>query len=274
MGKRTSYEPGTFSWVELHTHRPGRRQGVLRDAVRLGGGRRRRSRRRPAAACTRCCKLDGETVAALTRSAPQQTRGGRSAELVQLRHGGRRRRGRRAGEGARRRGPRGTVRRDGRRADGRDRRSDGRDVRRLAGRATRSGRRWSTTPGCLTINELSTNDVDRARASSTRACSAGRSRSSTPGTARPTGRSTTTARPRAATAACASWRRSRQGVPPHWMPYFTVGSADGHDRQGTGGRRRRLTLGPFDIPTGARIARAARPAGRVLRDLRRRGRRL
>ena len=36
MPERTQYAPGTPSWVDLQTSDPGRRQDVLRRAVRLG----------------------------------------------------------------------------------------------------------------------------------------------------------------------------------------------------------------------------------------------
>lgn len=43
------------------------------------------------------------------------------------------------------------------------------------------------------------------------------------------------------------------GVPPHWMPYFTVSSADDAIATAKGGGGT-VAFGPIEIPTGARIA--------------------
>jgi uncharacterized protein len=52
-----------------------------------------------------------------------------------------------------------------------------------------------------------------------------------------------------------------QGVPPHWMPYFTVGSAEGaiSASDGAGGA---TLFGPMDLPTG-RIGIIRDPQGAI-----------
>jgi uncharacterized protein len=56
--------------------------------------------------------------------------------------------------------------------------------------------------------------------------------------------------------------REQEGVPPHWMPYFTVRSADETiERAARGGGD--ALAGPIDIPTG-RIAVLRDPQGAVL----------
>jgi uncharacterized protein len=50
------------------------------------------------------------------------------------------------------------------------------------------------------------------------------------------------------------------GIPPHWMPYFTVSSSD-EAVAATGEGGGAVLFGPVDLPTGARIAVAADPQG-------------
>ncbi len=50
------------------------------------------------------------------------------------------------------------------------------------------------------------------------------------------------------------------GTPSHWMPYFTVGSADDAIATATGAGAH-LAFGPIDIPNDARIALLTDPQG-------------
>lgn len=258
MGKRTSYGPGTFSYVELQTtDTAGARQfygelfGWQGEDVPIpeeaGGG------------TYTALKLDGETVAALTPQAPQQRDAGvppnwfsyvtvanadeTAAKAAEL--GG----GVHAGPF--------DVMEEGRMA--------------VIGDPTgaifgiwQAGRSIGSTvvndPGCLTMNELATNDVERAQEFYTplfgwafeqldtgemppywairHECAAnglnGGMRELAP-------------------------QQSEAGIPPHWLPYFTVESTDAMvtSTSGAGGG----VLAPaFDIPAG-RIAVLHDPQG-------------
>jgi hypothetical protein len=50
------------------------------------------------------------------------------------------------------------------------------------------------------------------------------------------------------------------GIPPHWMPYFAVESADSTASQVTDSSGA-IHFGPVDLPTGARVAVATDPQG-------------
>ena len=66
--------------------------------------------------------------------------------------------------------------------------------------------------------------------------------------------------------------QAEAGVPPHWMPYFTVESTDAAvEKVGSSGGQ--TMFGPMDLPAG-RIALLRGSAGRGLRRLRGRRRRL
>ena len=113
-------------------------------------------------------------------------------------------------------------------------------------------------PGCLTSNELATDDVDAA-SSSTEACSAGRSsrsiRAGGPGywlihhAGAAEGRN----------GGMRELGPGEQGVPPNWVPYFTCGSID--DTLARVGELGGTTLvGATEIPAG-RFAAVRDPQG-------------
>jgi uncharacterized protein len=258
MGKRTSYEPGTFSYVELHTTDTegakafyGGLYGWQGEDVPIpeeaGGG------------TYTLLKLDGETVAALTPQAPQQREAGVPPNwfsYVTVAS---------ADETAGRAGELGGVVHAGP--------FDVMDVGRMAVIGDPSGAMlgvWQagssigTTlvndPGCLTMNELSTNDVDRAQT-----FYAGLFGWSFEALGTGGGPPYWAVRHRGAANGLNGGMRelapqqAEAGIPPHWMPYFTVESTDATVSAMTdaGGG----VLAPaFDIPAG-RIAVLHDPQG-------------
>jgi uncharacterized protein len=258
MGKRTSYEPGTFSYVELHTTDTegakafyGGLFGWQGEDVPIpeeaGGG------------TYTLLKLGGETVAALTPQAPQQRDAGvppnwfsyvtvanadesaaKAAELGGGVHAG----------------P-----------------FDVMDAGRMAviGDPTGAilgvwqagssiGATLVNDPGCLTMNELATNDVDRARTFYEGLFGWSFEQLDTgeappywaihhPGAARGLNGGMRELVP----------QQTAAGIPPHWMPYFTVESTNA--TVGATGDAGGGVLAPaFDIPAG-RIAVLHDPQG-------------
>jgi predicted enzyme related to lactoylglutathione lyase len=115
-------------------------------------------------------------------------------------------------------------------------------------------------PGCLTMNELSTNDVERSREFYARVFGWSYESLDTgdgppywairhPGAARGLNGGMRELAP----------RQSEAGIPPHWMPYFTVESVDRAITTTTdaGGG---VLAAAFDIPAG-RIAALGDPQG-------------
>ena len=249
MGKRTSYAPGTLSWVELSTTDLDAAKELLRRALRLGrrGQRDPRHRRRllDEAGRRRHRRRDHGAAGAAAR-------GGHPAELVHLRHRRQRRRRGREGEGARRPGPRRPLRRDGGRADGGRRRPDRGDVRHLAGgrRDRRRGRQRAR--GADLERASRTNDPDGAQAFYSGLFGWGFDKVDTG----PDGPDYWTIVTRAAANGrngglrrrCPSRRR---GVPPHWMPYFGVGVDRGRRRRRSRSSAAR-TCSPIDPGPGGR----------------------
>ena len=248
MGKRTRYEPGTFSWVELATTDPDaakRFYGTLfgwgaednpipEDA---GGG------------VYTMLKLGGESVAALYEQMKDQREAGippnwfsyvtvadaddaaaRAKELGGAVHAG----------------PF-DVMTQGRMAVIED--PTGAVFGVWQARDS-IGATLVNDPGCLTMNELSTNDVPAATSfyeglfgwkieeldtgGGPRYWSIGHE-----GAARGLNGGMRELAPEQASA----------GIPPHWMPYFTVESADGSVATAKDGGGS-LVFGPLDIPSG------------------------
>ncbi len=250
MGKRTSYEPGTFSWVELHTPAPDGAKafysalfGWEADDVPIpeeaGGG------------AYTLLKLGGETVAALYPQPQEQrdlgtppnwfnyvTVADADAAAARVKELG----------GAVLAEPF-DVMEDGRMTVIAD--PTGAFLGAWQPKNT-IGATLVNDPGCLTANELSTNDIPRAiefyealfgwkveeldTGGGPRYWSIGHD-----GAAQ--GRN----------GGMRELAPEQEGVPPHWMPYFTVESADGAiaTAKEAGGA---LHAGPIDIPTGARLA--------------------
>jgi uncharacterized protein len=258
MGNRTSYQPGTFSWVELATTDPeaakefyGALFGWQPDDQPIpeeaGGG------------IYTMLRLDGDAVAALAAQPQQQREAGvppnwfnyvtvaNADEAAQ-----------RAKElgGAVHAGP-----------------FDVMTAGRMAVIADPQGAMFGVwqagdsigaervnDPGCLTSNELSTTEVDGATAfygglfgwRINEIDTGGGPRYWTiehEGAARGLNGGVRELAP----------EQREAGVPPHWMPYFTVGSLDGTiatatERGGT------LHAGPIEIPAG-RIAVLSDPQG-------------
>lgn len=258
MGKRTGYEPGTFSWVELATTDPdGAKQfyaalfGWQADDQPIpegaGGG------------TYTLLHLDGDAVAALALQPPQQRDAGvppywfnyvtvASADESAARA--------KDLGGAVHAGPF-DVMTAGRMAVIADPQGAMLGVWQ-AGDSI--GAERVNDPGCLTSNELSTTDVEAATAfygglfgwRINEIDTGGGPRYwliHHDGAARGLNGGVRELAP----------QQREAGIPPHWMPYFTVGSADGAiatatERGGT------LHAGPMDIPAG-RIAVLSDPQG-------------
>ena len=90
MGKRTSYEPGTFSWIELSTSDPDAAKGFYGE---LFGWEAEDQEMPGDGGVYSMMQIDGENVAAIMKQRDDQAAGGRAAELVLLHHGRERRRG-------------------------------------------------------------------------------------------------------------------------------------------------------------------------------------
>ena len=165
MGERTSYAPGTFSWAELATSDADAAKAFYTSVF----GWEYRDNPIPDGQVYSMALRDGKDVAALFGS-DQPPHWNcyvtvESADATAARAGGARRdrRGR-------------AVRRDGRRADGGDRRPGRRGAVPVGAEERTSARRWSTRPGAMTWNDLITPDPDAVGAASTASCSAGRPR--------------------------------------------------------------------------------------------------
>ena len=116
-------------------------------------------------------------------------------------------------------------------------------------------------PGCLTNNELSTDDVDRASSFYADLFGWRIEEIDTHGGPRYWG----IRHEGAANGLNGGMRQlapEQEGVPPHWMPYFTVDEADAAVAVATdaGGT---VLAGPMTIGTGSRIAALADPQGAV-----------
>jgi predicted enzyme related to lactoylglutathione lyase len=256
MGKRTSYEPGTFSWIELHTSDVdaaksfyGELFGWEADDVPLpeeaGGG------------VYTLAKLDGGTVAAITPLQPQQREAGvppnwlsyvtvADADAAAAR----------AGElgGAVHAGPF-DVMEDGRMAVIAD------PTGAMFGvwqPRNSIGATLVNDPGSLTMNEISTNDVPRATEFYEGLFGWSVEELDTQGAPRYWAIRHDGAA-RGLNGGMRELAPEQQGVPPHWMPYITSGSADGTiaTAKEAGGS---LVAGPLDIPSG-RIAVLHDPQG-------------
>lgn len=259
MGKRTSYEPGTFSYVELHTTDTegakafyGELFGWEPEDVPLpeeaGGG------------SYTVLRLRGETVAALTPQAPQQREAGvppnwfsyvtvASADETAGK----------AGElGGSVHAPAFDVMEEGRMAVIAD--PTGAFFGVWEPRNS-IGARLVNDPGCLTFNELSTNDVEKAQEFYGGLFGWTFEKLEAPGlqpywaighegAARSRGGGMRELAP----------QQTEAGIPPHWMPYFTAESADETVATATGAGGGVLAPA-FDIPTGSRIAVIHDPKG-------------
>jgi uncharacterized protein len=249
MGKRTSYEPGTFSYTELATTDPdaakefyGRVFGWQPDDVPLpeeaGGG------------TYTLLKLDGDTVAALTPQQPQQREAGVpphwfnyvtvadvDATADRVKELG----------GAVHAGPF-DVMENGRMAVIAD--PTGAMLGVWEPRDSIGATRVND-PGCLTMNELSTNDVPRATEFYEGLFGWNVEKLDT-GDAP----SYWSVRHEGAAGGLNGGMRElapeQEGVPPHWMPYFTVASIDGAIATATESAGSAV-FGPVEIPAG-RIA--------------------
>jgi uncharacterized protein len=258
MGKRTSYEPGTFSYVELHTTDTEGAKSFYGDLFswqgedvpipeEAGGG------------TYTLLKLGGETVAALTPQAPPQRDAGVPPNwLSYVTVASADDAGTRAGElgGAVHAGP-----------------FDVMDFGRMAVIGDPTGAMFAVwqagssigatqvnDPGCLTMNELSTNDVERAEGFYSGLFGWTFDQLDT-GEAPPYWAIHHGGAARGLNGGMRELapQQTEAGIPPHWMPYFTVESTDetvsAATRAGGG------VLAPaFDIPAG-RIAVLHDPQG-------------
>jgi uncharacterized protein len=256
MGKRTRYEPGTFSWVELSTTDPdgakafyGELFGWEADDLPIpeeaGGG------------VYTTARLGGEAVAAL----PQQRSDQRDAGIppnwfsyVTVASANE------AATKAKELG--GSVH-----MDAFDVMTAGRMA--VIGDPTGAvfgvwqagdsiGATLVNDPGCLTANELSTNDVERAAEFYSALFGWRVSEADTQGGPR----YWLIDHPGAAQGRNGGMRElspEQQGVPPHWMPYFTVADADATVATAKAGGGE-VHAGPFEIPAG-RIAVISDPQG-------------
>jgi predicted enzyme related to lactoylglutathione lyase len=258
MGKRTSYEPGTFSYVELHTTDT---EGAKRYYGDLFGweGEDLPIPEAAGGGTYTLLKLGGETVAALTPQAPQQRDAGvppnwfsyvtvasaddTAAKATEL-------------GGAVHAGP-----------------FDVMDVGRMAVIGDPTGAMlgaWQAgssigatlvnDPGCLTSNELATNDVARAQEFYAGLLGWNFEAMDTGG-APPYWLVQHSGAVRGLNGGMRELgpEQTAAGIPPHWMPYFTVESTDATVSATTaaGGG----VLAPaFDIPAG-RIAVLHDPQG-------------
>jgi predicted enzyme related to lactoylglutathione lyase len=257
MGKRSSYEPGTFSWIELATTDPDAAKSFYGG---LFGWEAEDSEIPDGGGVYSMMKLSGEHVAAITTQPQQQREAGvppnwfsyitvASADETSAA-------AKQAG-GAVHAGP-----------------FDVMDAGRMAVIADPTGAMFGAweprenigatlvnDPGCLTANELSTNDV----AAATKFYEAVFGWKIDPidtGGAPPYWAilHDGAAQGRNGGMRELSPPQVEAGVPPHWMPYFTVTSVDETVKTATdaGGH---LGFGPMDLPMGARIAVIGDPQG-------------
>ncbi len=256
MGKRTSYEPGTFSWIELATTDP---QGakVFYGAVfgweaednpipeEAGGG------------VYTMLKIDGENVAALYEQRADQREAGVPPNwfsyVTVAEADAAAERAKELG-GAVHAGPF-DVMEDGRMAVIAD--PTGAMFGVWQPRNT-IGATLVNDPGCLTMNEISTNDVPRAIEFYEGLFSWSVEKLET-GDAPPYWAIRHEGAAGGLNGGMRELAPEQQGVPPHWMPYFTVGSVDDAIATATesGGS---AVFGPLDIPAG-RIAVLHDPQG-------------
>jgi predicted enzyme related to lactoylglutathione lyase len=258
MGKRTGYEPGTFSWVELSTTDPegakeyyGRLFGWGPDDQPIpeeaGGG------------VYTMCRIGGESVAAIQEQRADQRDAGIPPNWFSYITVAA------ADEAAAKAGELGgTVHMEP---------FDVMDQGRMAVVADPTGAVFGiwqagesigatlvNDPGCLTSNELSTNDFERAREFYSALFGWTIEEVDTQGGPR----YWTIEHGGAAEGRNGGMRELAQeqtGVPPHWMPYFTASSADEAiaTTKGSGGA---VHAGPIDIPAGT-IAVLGDPQGAV-----------
>lgn len=257
MGKRTSYEPGTFSWIELSTSDPDAAKGFYGE---LFGWEADDQELPGDGGVYSMMQIDGENVAAIMKQRDDQAAAGvppnwfsyitvanvdeaapRAAELG------------------------GAVHAEP---------FDVMDAGRMAVIADPTGAMFGAweargsigatlvnDPGCLTFNELSTTDVDKAQGFYSGLFGWTFDKLEAEGLPPYWG----IGHEGAAKARNGGMRelapeQTDAGVPPHWMPYFTVNSVDETVDAATakGGG----VLAPaFDIPTGARIAVLHDPQG-------------
>jgi len=255
MGKRSSYVPGTFSWVDLGTTDPDdakRFYGALfgwdftdQDA---GGGDTYTE-----------AAIDGDAVAGIYSQPDQQRAAGvppfwfsyvtvESADAA----------GARTGElGGNVHAEPFDVLEAGRMAVLADPTGAMLGVWEPRGSI---GARRVNDPGCLTANELSTNDV-AAAIDFYSALFGWRIEPVETGGGPPYWLINHDGAAAGQNGGMRELAREQEGVPPHWMPYFTVASADegiarASDSGGTG------LAGPVDIPAG-RIAIVRDPQGAI-----------
>ncbi len=259
MGKRTGYEPGTFSWIELSTTDP---DGAKSFYGKLFGWQAEDSPipEEAGGGVYTMARIDGEDVAALQLQRADQTAAGippnwfsyiTVADADQT--------------AARAKELGGSIH-----LDAFDVMTSGRMA--VIGDPTGAvfgvwqagdsiGATLVNDPGCLTANELSTNDVPRAIEFYEGLFGWKVEGIDTQGGPRYWG----ILHDGAAEGRQGGMRElapEQEGIPPHWMPYFTVTSADGAiaTTQEAGGA---LLAGPIDIPTGARIAVLGDPQGAI-----------
>lgn len=260
MGKRTSYEPGTFSWVELGTTDPDAAKAFYAELFgweaedqpipeEAGGG------------VYTLLRIDGDAVAGLSAQPEQQRQAGvppnwfsyvtaadTNAAAAQAAKLG----------GAVHAGPF-DVMQNGRMAVIAD--PTGAMFGMWQPRDTIGATRVND-PGCLTSNELSTNDVERASAFYAALFGWRIEEVDTQGGPR----YWVIGHDGAAEGRNGGMRelapeQEQAGIPPHWMPYFTTTSADQliatvNERGGA------LHAGPLEIPAG-RIAVVGDPQGAI-----------
>ena len=221
MPERTSHPPGTISWTDLATTRPG---GARRSSTPGCSAGSTRTWRPATARSTRWRSCSGRSAAAMSAQRAEHAEQGDPAALEPLRDGRGRRRGRRQGRRGRRPSARRAVRRLRRGPHGGHRGPDRRACFCLWQAGTNIGAEVVNEPGALTWADLATTDAQAAQAFYT---------------------------------ALLGWRfeamseeppywvifngeRSQggmtvppPGVPSNWFPYFVV------DRRRRGGARRR-----------------------------------
>ncbi len=258
MGKRTSYQPGTFSWMDLATTDP---EAAKTFYSRLFGWEAE-DMPVPGGGTYSMMRLDGDNVAAIAAMQEQQREAGippfwfsyitvASADetAAAVKEAG------------------GSIHAEP---------FDVMDAGRMAVVVDPTGAHFGiwepgenigagrvNDPGCLTANELSTNDVAKAIEFYEQIFGWKVEPVDTQG-APPywmIGHDGA-AEGRNGGMRELSPEQAEAGAPPHWLPYFTVESADGtiEATKSDGGD---LAFGPMDLPTGARIAVLHDPQGAV-----------
>ena len=255
MGKRTSYEPGTFSWVDLGTSEPEEAKAFYTALF----GWEPEDMPVPDSPPYSMCRLRGEAVAAIYSQPGEQREAGippnwfsyvtvTSADDTAART-------KEAG---------GAVHADP---------FDVMDAGRMAVIADPTGAMFGVwepresigatlvnDPGCLTWNELATNDVTAAGAFYDELFG-WKTEPMDTGDAPPYWmiQHDGAAQGRNGGIRELAPEQVEGGVPPHWLPYFTVESVDRAKDTVTGGGGSVL-FGPMDLPAG-RIAVAHDPQG-------------